>query len=545
MGDNIEPPIGKNEAGHHTQTYRPRVGIIGTGNYALALMKRLTAVAGCDVIIGSRMPELRRGTFSGIGDCFCGVELASIRECIRGSDIVIIAIHREYFSVTLQDVAELLAGKLVVDVTNRETRKVGQSNAEYLASILPEASVVKAFNSVSAFAMEDISESGSSSAVYVAGNDPAARQKVIHLAHAMGFRTVNLGLLHSARWMEDDLLSVFSLWQIPVALATCIFLLASLIVAYIYFIDRPKPAYSWEQIFMKVSNKPVCMTAITMMALTYLPGQLASILQIYYGTKHRRFPKFLDTWLKIRKQMGLVSFFLVTLHAIMSVLMISSTYYGGWFHKRTVTIPANETFNTEVVLKLSKEWMNWRGESVCLLGILGFALMAVVALTSIRSVGDSLNWSEWRSVQSNLGFVVLGVSAAHATVMGARGWGRLGMPKVFRSITFLSVLLPYLVLALKIAFSLPPLSGYLWKIRHGWEREGARYGPVDKIDKGKNGTKKATGSSSSDNLELKKSRASQGSTKGNQSGQATVVQVEAPRGPDSQDYGGAGQESDQ
>ena len=275
MGDNIEPPIGKNETGHHTQTYRPRVGIIGTGNYALALMKRLTAVAGCDVIIGSRMPELRRGTFSGIGDCFCGVELASIRECIRGSDIVIIAIHREYFSVTLQDVAELLAGKLVVDVTNRETRKVGQSNAEYLASILPEASVVKAFNSVSAFAMEDISESGSSSAVYVAGNDPAARQKVIHLAHAMGFRTVNLGLLHSARWMEDDLLSVFSLWQIPVALATCIFLLASLIVAYVYFIDRPKPAYSWEQIFMKVSNKPVCMTAITMMALTYLPGKIS------------------------------------------------------------------------------------------------------------------------------------------------------------------------------------------------------------------------------------------------------------------------------
>ena len=223
--------------------------------------------------------------------------------------------------------------------------------------------------------------------------------------------------------------------------------------------------------------------------------------------------------------MGLVSFFLVTLHAIMSVLMISPTYYSSWFHKPTVTIPANATLTSDLVLKLSKQWMNWKGEAACALGILGFALMAVVALTSIRSVGDSLNWSEWRSVQSNLGFVVLAVSAAHATVMGAPGWRKRGFPKVFMSITFLSVLLPYLVLALKIAFSLPPLSGYLRKIRHGWEREGARYGPIDKGNNcGRNRQTKRTGifNTGSNSMENK----------------TAVVQVEAPLGPDNQDYSG-------
>ncbi|RUS74254.1 hypothetical protein EGW08_017992 [Elysia chlorotica] len=479
MGEESKVPLLKSELAPHNPDQGPalRVGVIGTGNYALALTKRLTAMAGCDVIIGSRKPELRRASLSGSGACRCGVVLTTVRECVRSSDLVIVAIHREYFSETLSEIAHLAAGKVVIDVSNRETRAVGQSNAEYLESILPEAAVVKAFNSVSAFAMEDLGDSGNSRNVYVAGNDPEARNRVIALAQAMGFRAVNLGHLQSARWMENELLSVFALWKIPIALALAIYLLCWLFVIYIYWIDRPTPRYSWEQIFIKVNNKPVCMTAITLMALTYLPGHLASILQVYYGTKHRRFPQFLDTWLKSRKQLGLVSFILVALHAVMSVLIMSSAYFGGWFHKRTLTLPANLTLESRVTLGLSQEVMTWRGEVILMLGILGLLLMTLVAVTSIRSVGDSLNWGEWRAVQSRLGHVVLVVSVAHVTVKGAEYWWRLGFPKVFRSAAFMSVLIPYLVLALKLAFSLPPLAGYLRNIRRGWERPGARYGP--------------------------------------------------------------------
>ena len=220
-------------------------------------------------------------------------------------------------------------------------------------------------------------------------------------------------------------------------------------------------------------------------------GQLASVLQVYYGTKHRRFPDFMDTWLKCRKQLGLVSFFLVTLHAILSVLMMSPTYYSSWYHKATVTIPANTTLTSDLVLTPTKQWMTWKGEAASGLGILAFLLMAIVALTSIRSIGDSLNWSEWRCVQSHLGYVVLAVSAAHVTAMGAPGWKKRGFPDVFKSITFLSVLLPLAVLAMKLAFSLPPLSGYLAKIRRGWEREGAKLGLSSLSSRGEPG--KASG----------------------------------------------------
>ncbi|GFN75770.1 metalloreductase steap2 [Plakobranchus ocellatus] len=204
--------------------------------------------------------------------------------------------------------------------------------------------------------------------------------------------------------------------------------------------------------------------------------QLASILQIYYGTKHRRFPQFLDTWLKSRKQFGLVSFFLVTVHAIASAMMLSPTYYSSWFHKVTVTLPANlnlTSATSDLVLTPSKAWMIWKGEAACALGVLAFVLMAVVALTSIRSVGETLNWSEWRCVHSQVSYGVLALSAAHVCVMGSPGWVKKGFPETFKSITFLSVLLPLFVLLLKLVFSLPPLRGYLLKIRRGWERSNA------------------------------------------------------------------------
>ena len=51
----------------------------------------------------------------------------------------------------------LLQGKIVIDCSNRSTihRKEERSQAEYLQSLVPEsASVVKAFNVLSAYALE-------------------------------------------------------------------------------------------------------------------------------------------------------------------------------------------------------------------------------------------------------------------------------------------------------------------------------------------------------------------------------------------------------
>jgi len=61
-------------------------------------------------------------------------------------------------------------------------------------------------------------------------------------------------------------------------------------------------------------NKALAVHALTTLALCYLPGVLAGWLQLYRGTKYSRFPNWLDTWLKIRKQLGLLMLFAASIH---------------------------------------------------------------------------------------------------------------------------------------------------------------------------------------------------------------------------------------
>ncbi|CAL1546401.1 unnamed protein product [Lymnaea stagnalis] len=450
-----------------TRPGRTTLGIVGTGNFAVALSKRLT-MAGYDVVMGSRRPEARQTSLGLINGCLCGVELTSIRECIHKSDIIFVAIHKEDFGITLKPFDEETQGKILIDVSNREYRYAIHSNAEHLASVLPKASVVKAFNSISAYTMESYGDSAGNQKVFIASNDPGARAKVGDIAKTIGFRVVDMGGLKSALFMEEFVLKVFSHWKVPLFLTFGIFNLWSLYIVYIYFIEATQ--FSWEQVFLKVLNKPLCMTAITVLALTYLPGQLASICQVYYGTKHRPFPRVLDTWLKSRKQFGLIGFILATFHTIASALMMSPTYYSSWYHKVTITVPANSNLSSHLVLPVSQAWMVWKGEAALLAGLTGFILLAVIAVTSIPSVGESLNWSEWRCVHSKLSLAVLLTTVGHVCIMGAPGWAKAGPLKSFKSITLLSILLPMLVIVLRLIFSCPPLSGYLRKIRRGWER---------------------------------------------------------------------------
>ena len=62
--------------------------------------------------------------------------------------------------------------------------------------------------------------------------------------------------------------------------------------------------------------------ALTMLALCYLPGCLAGYIQLYRGTKYSKFPKFLDRWLKMRKQLGLLMLLSAGLHVISLPILI-------------------------------------------------------------------------------------------------------------------------------------------------------------------------------------------------------------------------------
>ena len=93
--------------------------------------------------------------------------------------------------------ADALTGKVVVDVTNRRIQ-TGPAIAEALQAELPEAHVVKAFNTAFASRQADPLVDGVQADAFVAGDDAAAKAAVLALAEAIGFRPIDAGGLEVA-----------------------------------------------------------------------------------------------------------------------------------------------------------------------------------------------------------------------------------------------------------------------------------------------------------------------------------------------------------
>ncbi|XP_035828824.1 metalloreductase STEAP4-like [Aplysia californica] len=330
----------------------------------------------------------------------------------------------------------------------------------------------------------EVDMDGSARLVPVASDHSGPKQVVMDMARQLGFKPYDAGGLVAAQGVEERVTQLFPEWRLPVAITVVILCLWSVYVAYVYFIGRT--VYSWEQIFVKVLNKPVAMTAITVFALTYLPGCLAGFLQLHRGTKHSRFPHWLDAWMRMRKQLGLVAFALACVHVFISAMTLSPTYYHSWFHHVDVTLHRNLTSDVVRLTLPAKSWMTWKGELSCLTGLITLVTFTILALTSIPSVGESLNWSEWRFVQSGLGTFGLLMCVGHTLVMGVPSWlsRNFRILSLLQSVTFTSTLLAVVVLLLKLVLATPCLRGPLRRIRHGWERGSP---PISDEESGSNG----------------------------------------------------------
>ncbi len=70
----------------------------------------------------------------------------------------------------------------------------------------------------------------------------------------------------------------------------------------------------WNSLPLDTLNKTLSVHALTLLATCYLPGVLAAYIQLFRGTKYSRFPKWLDRWLRMRKQLGLLMLLSAALH---------------------------------------------------------------------------------------------------------------------------------------------------------------------------------------------------------------------------------------
>lgn len=118
----------------------------------------------------------------------------------------------------------------------------------------------------------------------------------------------------------------------------------------------------------------------------------------------------------------------------------------------------------------------WRSDLYLSCGILGLGVLTLLAVTSLPSVGNALNWREFTFVQSGLGYAALALSVMHTLFFG---WDFAFFPGAYPyylpPVYLLALILPCTVLVGRLVLGLPCLAFRLAKIRRGWE--SARHRP--------------------------------------------------------------------
>ncbi|XP_012500135.1 PREDICTED: metalloreductase STEAP3 isoform X2 [Propithecus coquereli] len=442
----------------------PKVGILGSGDFARSLATRLVS-SGFNVVVGSRNPKRTAGLFPSVAQVTFQVDAVSAPE------VIFVAMFREHYS-SLCSLSDQLAGKILVDVSNpteQEHLRHRESNAEYLASLFPTCTVVKAFNVISAWTLQAGPRDGNRQ-VPICGDQPDAKRAVSEMVHAMGFMPMDMGSLASAREVEAIPLRLLPGWKVPSLLALGLFVC---FYAYNFIRDVLQPYVQesknkFYKLPVSVVNTTLPCVAYVLLSLVYLPGVLAAALQLRRGTKYRRFPDWLDHWLQHRKQIGLLSFFCAALHALYSFCLPL---------RRSNRYDLVNLAIKQVLANKSHLWVEeevWRMEIYLSVGVLALGTLSLLAVTSLPSIANSLNWREFSFVQSTLGFVALVLSTLHTLTYG---WTRAFEEKHYKFFlppTFtLTLLVPCVIILAKGLFLLPCFSRRLAKIRRGWERDSA------------------------------------------------------------------------
>jgi len=194
-----------------------RIAVIGgTGPQGKGLAYRW-ARHGHEVVIGSRSAEraqpvaqevAARVTAAGGAPVVSG---AANAEAAADSDVVVLAVPYAGHDELVADLAEALAGKIVVSCVNPlgfdkqgpYGLDVERSAAEAAAALVPTARVVGAFHHVSAVSLWSEQEYLDHEDVLVCGDDGDAKEAVQELARAVTSRLgVDAGALRLARQLE-------------------------------------------------------------------------------------------------------------------------------------------------------------------------------------------------------------------------------------------------------------------------------------------------------------------------------------------------------
>ena len=189
-----------------------RVGVLGTGEVGRRLAAGFSS-RGHDVMIGSRdprKPELREW-LSGDG---AGVKAGTFDQAAAHGELLVLAVLGDAAEEAIAEAgAENFSGKVIIDAMNPLDFSGGfppklsifgqDSLGERVQRALPDAKVVKAFNTIGNPYFVDPSFSEGRPTMLIAGDDEGAKRTVRDVLADFGWSdTVDMGGIECSRELE-------------------------------------------------------------------------------------------------------------------------------------------------------------------------------------------------------------------------------------------------------------------------------------------------------------------------------------------------------
>jgi 8-hydroxy-5-deazaflavin:NADPH oxidoreductase len=194
-----------------------KIGIIGAGNIGASSARLFLGAEHEVAISNSRGPETLRDLVAALGP---HAKAMTVEEAAKFGDIVLISIP---FGKYKQLPGDSFRGKIVIDTNNYYPERDGYftqldenqtTSSELLAEHLRGARIVKAFNTIWS---EHLKSQGDTKlplpnrrAIFVAGDDPEAKETVSNLIREIGFSAVDTGTLREGGRKQQPGTSVYN-----------------------------------------------------------------------------------------------------------------------------------------------------------------------------------------------------------------------------------------------------------------------------------------------------------------------------------------------
>jgi len=196
---------------------KPRIGILGSGIVAQKLGAGFVE-DGYRVKLGTRHPDKLEEWQS-----LTGGQIGTFAETSAFGDLLVLAVLGRVAKEVLQQAGPGIGGKVMIDPTNPIAEGKPEQGVlpfftdpnhslhEELQAAFPEVRLVKAFSHIGAPFMYKPDFPGGPPAMFLCGNDPAAKAQVAAICERFGFEVVDMGAAPAARAIEP----LCRLWCIP------------------------------------------------------------------------------------------------------------------------------------------------------------------------------------------------------------------------------------------------------------------------------------------------------------------------------------------